>query len=321
MLVLGVGVGGCAQTAREAARTVAPAAAEGTLDTAAKPENRQDVAAIIADPQIRKASDELARSVAGGVFDELTEAERLQALEAFSVQLVERLGPALSKTVAKDLGPAMTNVVANSVDQALQRVMSAENQERASAMALAMTQSVVRGATQQLASDFSALDAARVDTAADWMTVIARNGGRGVALGLQDAVRETEIRRSQGNKQPGDVLALAGQAANFGFGIMAVIVAAVAGAVLTLFALLAWFAWRARRFQQESRKREDALLLVAKVIKSTESAPWANDLHERLREAAREEPAGDTLRDVLRRHAELRLQRQREAAPGWMHDA
>jgi len=280
------------------------------------------MAAIIADPKIRKASDELAHSVANGVFDALTETERLEALEAFSVQLVERLGPALSKTMAKDLGPALTNVVANSMDQALQRIMSPQNQERASAMALAMTQAVVRGATQQVASDFAELGgAAPIATAGDWMTALARNGGRGVALGIQDAVRETEIRRNLGNKQPGDVLALAGQAASFGFGMLAPIVAGVAGAVMALLALLAWFGWRARRFQRESGQREEALLLVAKVIKSTENAPWSNDLHERLREAAREEPAGNTLRDVLRRHGELRLQRQRGAAPGWMHDA
>lgn len=55
--------------------------------------------------------------------------------------------------------------------------MSPENQERVSAMALAMTQSVVRGATQQLASDSSTLGgAARFDAAADWIAVMARNG-------------------------------------------------------------------------------------------------------------------------------------------------
>lgn len=121
------------------------------------------------------------------------------------------------------------------------------------------------------------------------------------ALGLQDAVNETELRRQQGHQQPGDILALAGRAADWACGS------------------LAWLGSRARRFRTEGQRREDALPMLARVIKSTESSAWSSELLERIREAAREDTAGNALREVLHRHGDLRLRQSRDRSAR-LHD-
>lgn len=321
----GLASAGCAETAKQAARSAAPAAAEGTLDAARKPDNRQDIATIIGDPQIREASKALAGSVADGVFDALTDEERTAALERLSARLVEHLGPALAKTTMRDLRPAMSAVIAESVDQTMARLLSDENRERAGSVVAEIAQSAVRGMSEQIGNDVARLGATPDGTAeaANLSLLLARNAGRGVALGIQDAVSETTLRREQGQKRPGEILALAGQAADLGVGLAAAMALALIGGAIALCAILAWLGWRARNFRRESERREDALLMLARVIKSTENAAWAQELHERIRDAARDDTAGNTLREVLHRHGNLRLRQNHNggAPSARMHDA
>lgn len=318
------GSAGCAETAKQAARSAAPAAAEGTLDAARKPDNRQDIATIIGDPQIRDASHALAGSVADGAFDALTAEERTAEFERLSARFVEHFGPALAKTMMRDLRPALSAVVAESADETMARLLSDENRKRAGAMVAEIAQSAVGAMSEQIGSDVARAGATPEATAVatNLSLLLARNAGRGVALGIQDAVSETTLRHEQGRKRPGEILALAGQAADLGVGVAAAIAVALVGGALSLCGILAWLGWRARNFRKESERREDALLMLARVIKSTENAAWAKELHERIRDAARDDTAGNTLREVLHRHGDLRLgQNPNGAQTARMHDA
>lgn len=154
-LLLGTSIVGCAETAKQAARTAAPAAAEGTLETARKPENRRDIATIIGDPRIRAASRELAGSVADGVFDTLTDEERLVALQDLSQGLVERLGPALAKMTIRDLRPALTATIAESENHSVAQVFSDENRERLGATAKVVVQFVADAFSQEIGAEMT----------------------------------------------------------------------------------------------------------------------------------------------------------------------
>lgn len=172
-----------------------------------------------------------------------------------------------------------------------------------------LTQGVMNGMTQQLVATEPGDPGAPGEPEASAIALMARQAGHGAALGFQDAVRQTELRRQAGDERAGDVLALPAQLERVGLGTLAVLGLVLAVVGLGIVVALIGSLVRQRRVRRESQAREDALVMLASVIKSTETAPWSGELRDRLRDAARSNAAADTLRGVLRRHSGLRMER------------
>jgi hypothetical protein len=83
--------------------------------------------------------------------------------------------------------------------------------------------------------------------------------------------------------------------------------AIVATGLLVAVVVLLWSLRRVQRSRDELRLRTEALLVLASIIKSTESRPWAAELQLILRQALRDRRSSECIRQVLRRHRELRL--------------
>jgi hypothetical protein len=204
---------GCAGTVRQTAKEAAPGAVEGAIQSAHHPENREDVAEILADPRIRAATSALASSMVGGALDALTDEERQQRLEAAANGLIERVGAGVVRQMSDELRPQIAAIVAESAERAVQQVLSQKTEERATEFTLAMSRAVVRGLAEELrANDPKALG--------DGVSLVARRASQGFALGVQDAVDRSTARQDAGNAPHGETLAAVGRAAKTGFDLL-----------------------------------------------------------------------------------------------------
>jgi len=84
-------------------------------------------------------------------------------------------------------------------------------------------------------------------------------------------------------------------------------VALVGAALIAAMSVALWASRRVARSRDELRMRNEALLILASIIKSTESRPWAAELQVMLRNALRDRRSSECIRQLLRRHRELRL--------------
>lgn len=315
-----LGLGGCGATVREAAREAAPTAVDEGVEEMAEPDSRADIARLMQDPNLQQASSDLAGVIAAGMIEGATAPEHAERIAKFSEDLAVQVSSALAKSMSTELGPRVSRIAAESIEQTLDRVLSSGTQQRVTDLTRQLTQAVVQGMTANLNTramqmGMTSIDPNAPDGTQTAIAVLARQVGHGAALGFQDAVRQTELRREQGREREGDILALPGALAEIGLGALPWIGLFILIPTAAIIAALIWALVRGRQLRREAQAREDALVLLAGVIKSSEGTPWAADLRERIREAARTTSAGDTLRGVLRKHSGLRL----EPAPHDVH--
>ena len=84
-------------------------------------------------------------------------------------------------------------------------------------------------------------------------------------------------------------------------------IALVGAALIAAVSVVFWASRRIAHSREELRMRNEALLILASIIKSTESRPWAAELQVMLRNALRDRRSSECIRQLLRRHRELRL--------------
>ncbi len=267
----------CAGTVRETPRAAAPAALEGTLASAHEPGHRQQVADILADPQIGTAAAKLTESITSGVVRGLADGENWNSLRDQSREFAIQLGTDLTQSVARGLRPEIVAIVEHSVDRAMSRILSQESEARAAAFAAAITRAVMQGMGQELAS----MDLANPSTS-QGASAIARQIAHGAALGAQDAVRETKQRNQRGNEQEGDILADAEQALDRGASLLSASILVPIGFALAATAGLVWALYRARRYRRASEANRDAMGLVVQAVQAEPDNPAMQALRERL---------------------------------------
>jgi hypothetical protein len=139
---------------------------------------------------------------------------------------------------------------------------------------------------------------------------IARGVAHEAAFGLDDAVR----RARDDEAEPAPVLAALGTLST----LTQLLPLLVAGG-LVLFVLLcalplAWALFRVRQLRRQSQAHEEAALTLARAIKAAEPMAWSNELREHLARSTRGSAGAAELEQLLREHAELRLDR-RERGP------
>jgi hypothetical protein len=236
-----VGLLGCAETVRESARQAAPAAIESGVKEAHDPATRDRIAEVLKDPEIREATAALSRAVADGVFDSLTEPERVAGADAAGDAFVSRLGSSFASSLRKDIGPALSATIADAVDRSVDRALDVQTEQRLEQIALAVTRGALSGMVGTTAGG-------QADPAGASLAVrrIAHDVAREAALGVEDAVQTSVRKEDSGQDTQGNVLAAAGRAADVTldtvpvvfWAILAVAVfIAVAAVILALYVL------------------------------------------------------------------------------------
>jgi len=231
---------GCAETVSKAARAAAPAAVEGSVKTADKPETHDTIADMMSDPQIRGATAQMAQAVTDGVLNSIMEKERLAGAEAASDAFVDHMSKSLAASLERDLGPAVSGVVAQSIERSLDDKVEARLEVMARAVARGAMAGVGDGWKNGLDSSTPAVDGL--------VKQVARTAGREATLGFQDAVAKSTAQQKAGTAGPGDVLAAAGRASDsllvaFRFAGWLLVVAAV-------FIALTGIVWSVRRLRR-----------------------------------------------------------------------
>lgn len=297
---------GCASTVKQAAKEAAPAAVEEAVEEAQDPQTRDNVAQILADPQIREATAGLSQAIVGGALEGLSDAERAAQFRRLTDAFVATVGSAVGRSLREDIGPQLSATFADAVDRSLARALDESTEARMSAVTLAMTRGAMQGFGELLidpttgrASLFSS----------HLLGQLAREMARQGAFGFDEAVREAEAGRmdERGARLDGGILAAAGRLSDWALALPVLLVVGfvlltLAGAVALAVAL-----WRLRHHRRMSRSHEDAALALARAIKATENAAWSDELRTHIARAARDDAGGADLRKLLRDHAELGL--------------
>lgn len=299
---------GCAGTAQQAAKSAAPAAVEGAVEGAKEPDTRDDIATVLSDPEIRAAASQLSSAISAGIFAGLSDEERTRELARMGDALVQRLGASMARSLRDDVGPQLSASVADAIDRSIERALDAEAEQRVEAMMRAATRGALAGAGDSLRDADGQLSPAWGQALAQ----IARGVSREAAFGVDDAVRQAEWADDGEGRAP--ALAALGTLSAF-TQLLPLLVAGGALLLLLLCALpLLWAIRRIRKLRRESQAHEEAALALARSIKAAEPMAWSEQLREHLARTTKGTAGAAELQELLREHAELRLQ-PRERPP------
>jgi hypothetical protein len=238
-----VGASGCAETIKQSAREAAPAAVEASVKEAHEPNNRERMAEILKDPEIREATASLAQAVMDGVLNSVSEPQRLDRIDRATEAFVSRIGTSFTLSLKKDMGPAISTLVADAVDRSVDRALNERTEQRMEAIALA----VARGALSGMVVDPAAGSGTNA-AATPALRRIAHDVAREAALGIEDAVQVSTRDQKSGRDTEGAVLAAAGKAADVAQGALPLVFWLVlGGAILVALGALLWVVLLLRR--------------------------------------------------------------------------
>lgn len=224
------GANGCAATVKQAAKDAAPAAVEGAVEEAKQPDTRNDVATILADPEIRAATSSLSAAFVAGALDGLSDEQRSAEVRRLTNNVVRGVGLAAARSMREDIAPLLSKSLADVVDRTLEQALNEHTEQRLEAL----TAAVARGMAKGLA-DSGAL------------SQIAREVTHQAAFGLDDAVRSAEQRQS-GEPEP-QVLAALGTLSDWTQTLPLLILGGLALTLLGCIAALVWLATRVRHYK------------------------------------------------------------------------
>src|SRR5689334_20548010 len=108
----------CAPSAKQVAAKASSGATEGAIQQLNRPENKEDIAGVLADPKVREASEALAHSLVGAALDESTDEARLMRVkpvfESYFAAFGAKTGGALVGAVARQV-PDLTDAMLSSL--------------------------------------------------------------------------------------------------------------------------------------------------------------------------------------------------------------
>jgi hypothetical protein len=221
---------GCAATVKQAAKDAAPAAVEGAVEEAKQPDTRDDIATILADPEIRSATSSLSAAFVAGALDGLSDEQRSAELRRLTDTMVRSMGTAAAKSLRDDIAPLLSKSLADVVDRTLEQALNEHTEQRLEAL----TAAVARGMAKGL-GDSGAL------------SQMARDVAHQAAFGLDDAVRSAE-RGESGESEP-QVLAALGTLSDWTRTLPMLILGGLALTLLGCIAALVWLAARVRHYK------------------------------------------------------------------------
>jgi len=139
------GANGCAGTVQQAVKEATPAAVEGAIEGAKQPDTRNDIAAILADPEIRTATSSLSAAFVAGALDGLSDEQRSAELRRLTDAVVRSMGAAGAKALRDDIGPQLSKTLADAVDGALEQTLNEQTERRLEALTAAVARGMAQG--------------------------------------------------------------------------------------------------------------------------------------------------------------------------------
>lgn len=297
---------GCAGAIKQAAKEATPAAVEGAVEEAQDPRTRNNVADILADPEIQRASSGLAEAIVGGALESLSDAERAAELQRLTDDLVGTVGGAVARSLREDIGPQLSATFAEAVDRSLARALDADTEQRLAALSLAVTRGAMQGFGEAVVDPTTGRASPLLS---HMLGQLAREVTHQGAFGFAEAVQEAEHGRADGLGGPvdGGVLAALGRMSTLALALPPLLIAGLLLLALGGSVALALALWRLRHHRRMSRAHEEATLALARAIQATEKAAWSDELRSHIARATRDDAGGAELRRLLRDHAELGL--------------
>lgn len=263
---------GCAAAARDVAREATPGVVEGSVEALTDRQLQRQVVEGIDERTVADATHRLVSGVVDGTLRSVEDPQR-------RAELQQQLGA---------LGAGVTNSAGDIVDESVARLTSEPNQAKMREAAQGFLSEAITGGLSQARAELSKTDLTGLGG-------IARELSKQAALGVQDAVEESQAKQQAGQAPPdkGNVLAAAGEAVEKGPNVLWI---AIAGIVAFAFALLGTILWAGRRqrtLQAELHRRDDALLGLVASIAGRDRPPTFGELEQALgnlghRDAARQ---------------------------------
>lgn len=300
-----IALSGCGAVAGQAAES---AVEEGTEQIAQR-EQRAQIASVLGDADIQRATGELVASVLDAAFQELTREERGAALEE---ALARYTG-----VVGEELGASVTEAVLRQMEG----VLDAPAAERLEAISASMSAGIAEGLSRGLRDEVGpalreviredvavAIEEALDERLEAALGRAARTMAREAVIGATEAMAEGQEGRRGGGVRS-DLRGLFEQGEDVAQWGTAAVLLLVLFAVLAIGALAYW-AWRSRR---DARRNREALSTMVGAIERVEDREWSPELLEILRDAYRGREGSDLVRSLLREDPSLK-RRVREAA-------
>lgn len=286
LVLLLLSMAGCAPTTRHFSRAMTEGVVEGAADAVAK---NPDAQRKIANGLDQEAIEEGVKRSAGGVID-----GTLDTLD--DQQRRERL--------TKEIAAITSTLTTTLIQSAGSAALSDANQQKVAAM----TAGLIRLVKAEVLPD---------EATVQKMMLVVRQLVKNMTLGFQDAIDETQAKRNSGELGPGQgsVLWATGQAAESGNEMFYMMGAGALALALIGVGIGIW-AWRSSKAHKaELAERDEAMLLLAEAIKSTETQPWSGELRDALRDKMRSNQSSEYVRRMLRGKPELRMKEPRRSMP------
>lgn len=266
---------GCAGIVRDMAEEATPAVVEGGVKAISDPETQQKLVAGIDERVVGEGTDRLVSGLVDGTLASIGDPVRRERLR----QEIGAMARGFSLSMSHD--GVNAHALGDVVDESISRLSSPENQAALRSVTRSVMADAIAGAFEQTSKELG-------DTDVTLLMPVARELSKQAALGVQDAVTESQQRKDAGTApDQGNVLAAAGEAAESGSDLLWV---AIAGLVVFGAAVLGTIVWAARRqrgLQAELHRRDDVLLGLVASIAGRETAPTFGEVESVLREVLR----------------------------------
>jgi hypothetical protein len=199
------GCAGLGPQAREAVRF----AIKANLEELNREENRRQIDALLASPEMRESTRRLTQDALDAGLDDLARPERAARLHQMAAGFVRDLGPALGEVLAADVLPRVRTELVAGVQDALARVLDDESRRKlhalvadsvrtaaesaapavSRALADGLSQAVDRSLQHALGGAGAPALGKALDANADALARALRKGTEGALLGAADAMR------------------------------------------------------------------------------------------------------------------------------------
>lgn len=139
----------CATGTERLIRRAVPATLDETLGAFEDPDTQRRLKQLVDRPDVQEAARRLAKTLAQGAFEGLTDEQRLARLQEISEDFVGALTGAVGEHLGEDVSPALAEIVEQSVQRALDTALAPGVRRRAGELADVLTRRTVRALSEE----------------------------------------------------------------------------------------------------------------------------------------------------------------------------
>lgn len=316
--ILALAVSGCGATVEG----VAGGAVEGGLEELAEQEQQRQLATVIADPAIQRATGQMVAELVDAALGELTREERAAAFEDALARYTAVVGTELGSSVARAVAQEMQGVLDAPLvaPDRLEELSAGVAAGLARGLAAGLREEVGPATREVIREDVAvAMEEALDERLQAALGRAARTMAREAVIGATEAMAEGQEHRGGGGFRE-NLRGLFEQGEDVAQWSVAAVVLLVLFVVLAIGALVI----AARRARRDARRTREALTTMISAIERAEDRAWSPELHTILRDAYRGHASAELVRSILRedpslgrrvREAKERVDAKRTEAP------